>query len=256
MSTEPVLPVTQTEADTQGQRFKYYDLCMAAFVTLLLCANVIGAAKLATTGSLSLGVFGLDFGEIGPFTFGAGILFFPLSYVLGDVLTEVYGYKRARRVVWAGFIAGGFAAFMSFVIVAMPPDASWHNQAAYEIVFGQVPRIVLASLAAFWVGEFANAYVMAKMKIWSEGKHLWTRTIGSTVVGQGFDSLIFYPVAFLGVWETSAVLEVMVVNYSLKVAWEAFLTPVTYKAVSALKKAENVDIFDEDTDFTPFSLKG
>jgi len=241
MSTEPVLPVTQTEADTQGQRFKYYDLCMAAFVTLLLCANVIGASKLTTVAGV---------------TFGAGILFFPLSYVLGDVLTEVYGYARARRVVWAGFVAGGFASVMSFVIVAMPPEAGWENQAAYETVFGQVPRIVFASLAAFWVGEFANAYVMAKMKIWTQGKHLWSRTIGSTVVGQSFDSLIFYPVAFLGIWETSSVITVMFTNFAFKVLWEVFLTPVTYKVVSALKKAENVDIYDEDTDFTPFTLKG
>jgi len=241
MSTEPVLPIVQTEADTHGQRFKYYDLCMAAFVTLLVCANVIGAAKPTTI----LGV-----------TFGAGILFFPLSYVLGDVLTEVYGYARARRVVWAGFAAGGFAAFMSFIIVAMPPEASWTGQAAYETVFGQVPRIVFASLLAFWVGEFANAYVMAKMKLWTRGKHLWTRTIGSTIVGQSFDSLIFYPVAFLGIWETSSVLMIMGTNFAGKVLWEIFLTPVTYKVVGALKKAENVDIFDDDTNFTPFSLKG
>jgi uncharacterized integral membrane protein (TIGR00697 family) len=240
MSTEPVLPVTQIEADTQGQRFKYYDLCMATFVTLLLCANVIGASKLTTVGGI---------------TFGAGILFFPLSYVLGDVLTEVYGYARARRVVWAGFAAGGFASLMSFVIVAMPPEAGWENQAAYETVFGQVPRIVFASLAAFWVGEFANAYVMAKMKIWTKGKHLWSRTIGSTIVGQSFDSLIFYPLAFLGIWETSSVLMVMGTNFAFKVLWEVFLTPVTYKVVAVLKKAENVDIFDNDTDFTPFTLK-
>ncbi|TDI61439.1 MAG: VUT family protein [Alphaproteobacteria bacterium] len=239
--TKPVPPVAQTDAGTQGQHFKYYDLCMAAFVTLLICANVIGAAKQTTI----LGV-----------TFGAGILFFPLSYVLGDVLTEVYGYARARRVVWAGFAAGGFAAFMSFVIVAMPPEAGWTSQAAYETVFGQVPRIVFASLIAFWVGEFANAYVMAKMKVWTQGKHLWSRTIGSTIVGQSFDSLIFYPVAFLGVWETSTVLTIMGTNFAFKVLWEAFLTPVTYKVVAALKKAENVDIFDKDTNFTPFTLKG
>ena len=145
---------------------------------------------------------------------------------------------------------------MSFVIVAVPPADSWDHQAAYEIVFGQVPRIVFASLAAFWVGEFANAYVMAKMKIWTKGKHLWTRTIGSTIVGQGFDSLIFYPLAFLGIWETELVITVLITNFLLKVAWEAALTPVTYKVVGALKKAENVDIYDEGTDFTPFTLKG
>ena len=239
MSTETIeqsAPVAKAE----GHRFRYYDFCMAAFVCFLLCSNLIGAGKVATLWG---------------FTFGAGILFFPLSYVLGDVLTEVYGYARARRVVWAGFVAAGFASFMAWVIVSMPPADSWQNQEAYVTVFGQVPRIVVASLIAFWVGEFANAYVMAKMKIWTKGKHLWTRTIGSTVVGQGFDSLIFYPLAFLGIWETQLVITVMITNFFLKVLWEALLTPVTYKVVGALKKAEQVEIFDDDTDFTPFTLK-
>lgn len=225
---------------THGRRYRYYDLAMAAFVAVLLCSNVIGAAKVA---------------EIGGFTFGAGVLFFPISYVLGDILTEVYGYARARRVVWAGFAGLGFASFMSWAIVAMPPADGWLDQSAYETVFLQTPRIVLASLIAFWVGEFANAYVMAKMKILTKGKHLWTRTIGSTVVGQGFDSLIFYPVAFLGVWPLELVLTVMLANFLLKVGWEAVLTPVTYLVVGKLKRAEREDHYDEGTDFTPFSLR-
>lgn len=211
---------------------------MAAFVVVLVLSNVIGAAKLSTVAG---------------FTFGAGILFFPLSYVIGDVLTEVYGYNRARRVIWAGFAALVFMAVMSFVVVALPPADSWTGQDAYEQVFGQVPRIVLASITAFWAGEFVNSYVMAKMKVWTRGEKLWTRTIGSTVVGQGVDSLLFYPIAFLGVWETRDVVLVMVTNWALKVGWEAVLTPVTYRVVAFLKNREGVEIFDTDTDFSPFA---
>ena len=187
--------------------------------------------------------------------FGAGILFFPLSYVLGDVLTEVYGYARARRVVWAGFGAVLFMAFMAWVVVAMPPAPGWEGQDAYKAVFGMTPRIVLASVIAFWAGELANAFVMARMKVASGGKHLWRRTIGSTIVGQGVDSMLFYPIAFLGVWTTGQVVTVLVTNYILKVLWEAMLTPVTYRVVGALKKAEGVDVYDKETAFTPFSIK-
>lgn len=220
--------------------FKYYDFAMAAFVAILICSNIIGAAKPA---------------ELWGFTFGAGILFFPLSYVLGDVLTEVYGYARARRVVWAGFAAVLFMSFMSWVVLALPPAEGWTGQPAYIEVFGQTPRIVAASVVAFWAGEFANAFVLARMKIITKGKHLWTRTIGSTIVGQGVDSLIFYPLAFWGVWSNEQVITVMVTNYALKVAWEVILTPVTYQVVGFLKKEEGVDVFDEGTNFTPFSIK-
>lgn len=218
--------------------FRYYDIVMAAFVAILLLSNIIGAAKLSTVAG---------------FTFGAGILFFPVSYVIGDVLTEVYGYARARRVIWVGFGAMVFMAFMSWAVVAMPPADSWTGQDAYEQVFGLVPRIVLASIIAFWAGEFVNSYVMARMKVWTDGKALWSRTIGSTVVGQGVDSAIFYPVAFLGIWTTSDVLTVMVSNWLLKVLWEAVLTPVTYVVVGKLKRAEGVDIYDTETDFSPFA---
>ncbi|MBI1393119.1 MAG: queuosine precursor transporter [Alphaproteobacteria bacterium] len=221
---------------------------MAAFVAILICSNLIGAAKPAQFFEAEL--FGWTFGE-----FGAGILFFPLSYILGDVLTEVYGYARARRVVWAGFAAVLFMAFMSWVVVALPPAPGWEGQPAYEQVFGMTPRIVLASVMAFWAGEFANAFVMARMKVASGGAHLWQRTIGSTIVGQGVDSLIFYPLAFLGVWSTSQVATVLVTNYLLKVLWEAFLTPVTYRVVAMLKRAEGVDVYDAGTDFSPFSLR-
>jgi hypothetical protein len=231
-----------------AHRFRYYDFMMAAFVAILVCSNLIGAAKLVRIGDWTLGPF-----ELG--TFGAGILFFPLSYVLGDVLTEVYGYARARRVVWAGFGAVLFMALMSWVVVAMPPAPGWEGQAAYEQVFGQTPRIVLASMLAFWAGEFANAFVLARLKVATGGKKLWMRTISSTAVGQGVDSLIFYPLAFLGVWSTGQVLTVMATNYALKVAWEALLTPVTYKIVGFLKRAEGVDVYDRETDFTPFTVR-
>lgn len=213
---------------------------MASFVTILLCSNLIGAAKVVT-------VWG--------FTFGAGVLFFPISYIFGDILTEVYGYARARKVVWAGFGAIIFASFMSWVVVTLPPAAGWNDQRAYESVFGQTPRIVFASLAAFFAGEFANSYVLAKMKVLTSGRHLWTRTIGSTIVGEGVDSIVFYPLAFLYVWETRLVITVMISNYVIKVLWEVLVTPVTYQVVGFLKKSEQEDYYDYDTNFTPFSIE-
>ena len=223
---------------------RYFDFVMAAFVAILLLSNVIGAGKVAM----------VDLPGIGPWPFGAGILFFPISYVLGDVLTEVYGYARARRCIWAGFAALVFMAVMSLIIVALPPAPDWHGQAAYEAVFGQVPRIVLASITAFWAGEFANSYVLARMKLWTGGRALWSRTIGSTIVGEGVDSLIFYPLAFLGAagWSASLVGKVLVTQWALKVGWEILLTPVTYLVVGLLKRREGVDVFDTGTDFSPF----
>lgn len=241
------------------RRFRYFDIAMAAFVAILLLSNLIGAAKLSSVAG---------------FTFGAGILFFPVSYVLGDVLTEVYGYAHARRCVWVGFFALVFMAFMSIVVVAMPPSPDWGCaasgdpafadvvaasspgavcQSTYVSVFGSTWRIVLASVLAFWAGEFVNSFVLAKMKVWTGGKHLWTRTIGSTVFGQAIDSAIFYPVAFLGVWETKDVGMVMLTNWALKVAWEAALTPATYATVAWFKRHEGVDVYDTDTDFSPFA---
>ncbi|HEV2568792.1 queuosine precursor transporter [Sphingomonas sp.] len=230
-----------------GTHFRYFDFVMAAFVAIILLSNVLGAGKVAE----------IMLPGIGPWPFGAGILFFPVSYVIGDVLTEVYGYARARRVIWTGTAALLFMAFMSWVVVALPPAPSWGNQAAYEAIFGQVPRIVFASIAAFWAGEFVNAFVLARMKIWTGGRHLWSRTIGSTVAGQGIDSLIFYPLAFWGGagWTTELVLQVMVTQWVLKVAWEVILTPVTYAVVGFLKRREGVDVYDEGTDFTPFAAR-
>jgi uncharacterized PurR-regulated membrane protein YhhQ (DUF165 family) len=251
-------PPSRIDGSTGARRhFRYFDYVMASFVAILLLSNLIGAAKLSTLGG---------------FTFGAGILFFPVSYVLGDVLTEVYGYANARRCVWMGFFALLFMAFMSYVVVAMPPSPTWGCassgdpafaalglepgticQSTYVSVFGSTWRIVLASVIAFWAGEFVNAFVLAKMKIMTQGKHLWTRTIGSTVFGQAVDSALFYPIAFLGTWETTDVLTVMLTNWLLKVTWEVVLTPLTYLVVGWLKNREGVDVFDTGTEFSPFA---
>ena len=236
---------TAQPARTAPQHFRYYDLVMAAFVTILLLSNLIGASKPSYV-TLPL---------IGQWSFGAGVLFFPVSYLIGDILTEVYGYARARRVIWTGFAALLFMAFMAWVVVQLPPAAGWPGQEAYEFVFGNSWRIVLASMVAFWAGEFANSYVLAKMKIWTAGRHLWMRTIGSTVVGQGLDSLIFYPLAFWGLagWPVELLWQVVLSQWAIKTAWEALLTPVTYAAVGALKRAEQVDLYDTETDFSPFA---
>ena len=256
--------------------FRHYDLVMAAFVAILLLSNIIGAAKL-TFVEVPFWPKGMWPAADGTFIYGAGILFFPLGYVIGDVLTEIYGFAKARRVIWVGTTAMLFLAFMSYVVTALPPFAGWECsasgfggarpitstadaaipggaicQSTYESVFGSTWRIVAGSIIAFWAGEFVNSFVMAKMKVWTKGRALWTRTIGSTFVGQGVDSLIFYPIAFYGIWTTQAVLTVMVTNWALKVMWEAVLTPVTYVVVNKLKAAEGVDLFDISTDFSPF----
>ena len=231
---------TLSAAATGERRYHYYDFIMASFVTILLCSNLIGVTKVCTLDGIK---------------FSAAVLFFPISYVFGDILTEVYGYARSRKVVWAGFAALGFASFMCWLVLALPSAPSWPHEDALITVFGSTPRIVAASLAAYFVGEFANSYVLAKMKILTKGKWLWTRTVGSTVVGELVDSVVFYPLAFLGIWRTETVFEVLVSNYLIKVLWEVLMTPVTYKIVGFLKRAEGVDFYDYHTHFTPFSLK-
>ena len=230
------------------RNYRYYDFIMVAFVTVLICSNFIGAAKQAV----------VDLPLIGPVPFGAGVLFFPLSYIFGDILTEVYGYGRDRRVVWAGFGALAFASFMAWVVVNLPPGPSGYMKAyqpALEAVFGNAWRIALGSMIAFWCGSFVNSYVLAKMKIWTRGKRLWTRTIGSTVVGELVDSSLFYFIAFYGIWETSDIVKVAIAQYLLKTGWEIVMTPVTYRIVAYLKRVENEDYYDRDTNFTPFSVK-
>ena len=229
---------------TNPRHYKYYDLVMAGFVTVLLCSNIIGPGKVC---------------QIAGFSFGAGNLFFPISYIFGDILTEVYGYARARKVIWAGFGAMIFATIMSQVVLRMPADPTVAYNAvidpALQTVFGNTWRIVAGSILAFWAGDFTNSFVLAKMKVWTQGRHLWMRMIGSTAAGQAVDSVIFYPIAFWGIWEPQTMLSVILFNYALKVVWEAVNTPITYGIVGFLKRAENEDWFDTQTDFTPFSLK-
>lgn len=230
-----------------NRQYRYYEFVMAAFVAVYLCSNLIGPAKAAQ----------LDLPGWGPVTFGAGVLFFPISYIFGDVLTEVYGYARARRVIWAGFAAMVFASVMAAVIVALPPAPGWANQPAYEIAFGSTWRIVGASLCAFFCGEFVNSFVLARMEVRSNGRHLWQRTIGSTIVGEGVDSMLFYPIAFWnsGLIPNELLPGIMLTQFVSKVAVEVLFTPLTYKIVAFLKRAEREDHYDVDTNFTPFSIR-
>jgi uncharacterized integral membrane protein (TIGR00697 family) len=225
------------------RNFRCYDLVMAGFVAVLLCSNLIGPAKTVVVAGVS---------------FGAGNLFFPVSYIFGDILTEVYGYARARRVIWAGFGAMFFATVMSQVILHMPadPDEPFNAtvQPALEVVFGNTWRIAVGSMLAFWAGDFANSYVLARMKVLTRGRWLWSRTIGSTDVGQAVDSVIFYPFAFYGIWSTDSLLQATVFNMLFKVAVETAFTPLTYVIVNTLKRIENEDYYDTDTNFTPFRV--
>ncbi len=223
--------------------YRYYDFVMAAFVTVLICSNLIGPAKIVQPDGWP--------------AFGAGVLFFPISYVFGDILTEVYGYARARRVIWAGFAGLAFASLMAAVVVALPPAPFWENQKAYEIAFGQAPRIAAASMFAYFCGEFVNSFVLAKMKLLTAGRWLWTRTIGSTVAGEGVDSALFYPLAFYGsgIIPNDKLPAIMLAQFVLKVAVEVAFTPLTYRIVGFLKRVEGEDYYDRETNFTPFTLK-
>ena len=214
---------------------------------MLVCSNLIGPAKIAQ----------IDAPLLGALTFGAGVLFFPISYVFGDILTEVYGYARARKVIWAGFAGLAFASLMAAVVVALPPAPFWKHQAAYEVAFGSTWRIVAASMIAYFCGEFVNSFVLARMKIMTAGKWLWTRTIGSTIAGEAVDSALFYPLAFYGsgIIPNDKLPLVMLAQFVAKVGVEVVFTPVTYKIVGFLKRAEHEDYYDRGTNFNPFTLK-
>jgi len=228
------------------KNYRYYDLILGAYVCVLLCANLIGPAKVST---VNVPVFG-------DVTFVAGVLFFPFSYFFGDVLTEVYGYARDRRAVWSGFGALVFASLMATVVVHLPPADFWKDkEAAVDAIFGSTPRIIGASIIAFWCGSFVNSFVLAKMKILTGGRWLWTRTIGSTLCGEFVDSALFYTIAFYGTWPTPQLVGVTITQYVLKSSWEVIMTPATYKIVGFLKRAEQEDYFDRGTNFTPFSLQ-
>jgi len=230
-----------------NRQYRYYEFVLVAFVVILVCSNLIGPAKIVQ----------VDWPLVGVLTFGAGVLFFPISYVFGDILTEVYGFARSRRVIWAGFAALAFASFMAWVVVALPPAPFWKHQGAYEIAFGNAWRISLASMFAYFCGEFVNSYVLAKMKILTQGRWLWTRTIGSTIFGEGVDSALFYPLAFYGtgIIPDEKLPMVMLAQFVTKVVVEIVFTPVTYGIVGWLKRAEQEDYYDRETRFTPFSLK-
>jgi queuosine precursor transporter len=211
----------------------------ALFVTCLLTANIM-AAKLISVGGVVL---------------TAGIVVFPVSYIVGDVLTEVWGYGAARRVIWLGFACNALMVAAIWVGGEIPSAPFWKGGAAYAEILGQTPRILMASFVAYLFGEFANSYVLAKMKIMTRGRWLWTRTIGSTIVGEGVDSFIFYPIAFAGIWEGQTLIRTIAFNWCFKVLVEVVLTPVTYAIIGWLKRHEHEDYYDTDTDFTPFSLK-
>jgi uncharacterized integral membrane protein (TIGR00697 family) len=218
--------------------YRYFDLIMALFVAVLLISNVASSKIL----------------KLGPFTFDGGTILFPISYIFGDILTEVYGYRRSRRVIWAGFACAGLMAGIFALVGALPPAEGWENQAAYEAILGTTPRIVLGSLIAYFAGEFSNSYTLAKMKILTQGRWLWTRTIGSTLVGEGVDTVLFVTIAFVGTLPQSLFWSIIASNYLFKVGLEAAMTPATYRITNFLKRAENEDVYDTDTDFNPFRL--
>jgi hypothetical protein len=218
--------------------YKYFDLIMALFVAVLLISNIASSKIL----------------QLGPFTFDGGTILFPISYIFGDILTEVYGYRRSRRVIWVGFACAGLMAGVLMLVGALPPAEGWENQQAYEAILGTTPRIVLASLIAYFAGEFSNSFTLAKMKIWTHGRWLWTRTIGSTLVGEGVDTLLFVTIAFAGTLPWPLFWSIIVSNYVFKVGLEAVMTPVTYRITNFLKKTEHEDVYDIDTNFSPFKL--
>jgi len=233
--------------------YRYFDLIMALFVTVLLVSNIASSAKIVDWG---VSVFGLRL------SFDAGTLLFPISYIFGDVLTEVYGYKRSRRVIWTGFGAAALMGAVLWLVARLPGEANWQTttgDAMYNAILGGVSNggLIIASLAAYFVGEFSNSIVLAKLKVRTQGRYLWVRTIGSTLIGEGVDSLTFVLIATLFqvpgfVWDIA--LSLIVANYVFKVAIEALMTPVTYWVVTVLKRTEREDYYDVDTDFNPFKL--
>jgi queuosine precursor transporter len=219
------------------RNFRYYDILVHIFVVVLLISNLVGPKICA----------------IGPFRISGAQLLFPITYIFGDVFTEVYGYSGSRRAIWIGFFASGLMALMGFITVHIPPAPEWPNQHAFELVFNFVPRMVAASLVAFWCGEFANSYTLAKMKLLTKGRWLWTRTVGSTVVGQAVDTTIVMFLAFGGSESTMLILRLIISGYLGKVVYEVVATPLTYAVVNFLKRSEGVDVYDIQTDFSPFA---
>lgn len=225
-----------SETRPASKAYRFYDLIMAAFVAVLMISNVASSKFL----------------QLGPFTFDGGTILFPVSYIFGDVLTEVYGYRASRRVIWTGFAATALMAGVFALVGALPSAEGWENQAAYRAILGSTPRIVLGSLVAYWAGSFSNAWVLARMKVWTGGRWLWMRTIASTLVGEGVDTLLFVAIAFLGAQPLDLLVSTVISNYVFKCGVEAAFTPLTYRIVNGLKRAEHEDCYDRDTNFSPF----
>lgn len=222
-----------------SQNSKYFLYIAILFVTVLMISNTV-AVKLV---------------QIGPFVFAGAIFIFPITYIFGDILTEVYGYKASRKIIWAGFFSIILMTLGYLLVQVLPSPAFWTNQGAYEAILGAVPRIVLGSIVAYFVGEFCNSYVLSRMKVWMNGKKLYMRTIGSTVVGEGVDSVIFGVIAFAGTMPVTALLTVIFSGYLFKVLYEVLATPLTYLIVNKLKKAEGIDVYDKGISYNPFTLK-
>ena len=245
MSMTSVEPVSEN-SQRDLKSFKYFELLLSTFLVVLLISNLVGG-KLCQFGPFN--IFGY---HINPFILGGAQLLFPLTYIYGDVFTEVYGYAASRRAIWMGFFASGLLSLMGLIMVALPPSPEWHDQEAYVKIFGFVPRMVVASLIAYWCGEFANSFTMARMKVLTRGEHLWTRTIGSTVVGQAVDTTVFLTLAFGSKLDAGTIVSLIINSYLFKVIYEVLATPLTYWVVNGLKKAEGVDTFDFATNFNPF----
>lgn len=229
---------TAPAPDRKLVQFKYYDMLVSAFVAVLMVSNIVAPKFIA----------------VGWLRFSGAQLLFPITYIFGDVFTEVYGYAAARRAIWNGFFGSALLAVISMIVVALPPSPDWPHQQAYATVLGFVPRIIVSSLIAYWFGEFANSFVMARMKLWTNGKHLWTRTVGSTVVGQGVDTILVMVLAFGGIMSNTDIFRAIVSGYTAKVLYEVAMTPLTYLVVNFLKRREGVDVLDVNTKFNPFSL--
>ena len=242
--SDPAGPNAKIQA--QRREFRYYDLLVHVFVVVLLVSNLV-AQKLCAIGPFTIGEM-----EFGPFLISGAQILFPITYIFGDIFVEVYGYSASRRAIWIGFFSSALLAVMAQITTSLPAAPEFQNQQAFEQVFGFVPRALAASLVAYWCGEFANAFVMSKMKVWTGGKYLWTRTVGSTVVGQLIDTVVVITVIFIGIHSFSTMLNLMFTGYFAKVIYEAAATPLTYWVVNSLKRAEGVDVYDEGVDFNPF----
>jgi queuosine precursor transporter len=222
------------------RRFRYLDSLTTAFVVVLLVSNLL-AQKLI---------------RVGPLTTSGAVVLFPITYIFGDVFTEVYGYAASRRAIWLGFFGTGLLYAVSAIVLKLPADPAWHNGPAFAVVFGFLPRILIASLVAYWVGEFANSYTMARLKLATGGRMLWTRTVGSTIVGQAVDTVLVVTLTFGGTVPNSTLLRAILAGYGLKVGYEVIATPLTYLVVNFLKRAEHSDAFDSHTNFNPFRFSG